>query len=220
MNENQIKELWQITNAKFEDSFSISRKSTEDITKMKVHTLLSSMKPVKVFTVVAGFLWVVFGGIAVANLFIYEFAKISPWFLFSAAFQIFFTAIALVLYIYQTVHIYQADISDSVVETQRKLATLKSTSLWIARVLFLQLPLWTTFYWSKNMMQNGSTVLWMLQIIITLLFAFIAIWLFFNIKYKNKDKKWFKFIFSDKQWDAVLKAIELNKEIEEFKKDK
>ncbi len=220
MEEKHIMELWQTTNAKLEDSFSISRKNTEEITKMKVQTLLSSMRPVKVFAVVAGFLWVLFGAILVANLFIYSFDKISPWFLFSAAFQILLTAIALVLYIYQTVHIYQADISDSIVETQRKLATLKSSSLWIARFLFLQLPLWTTFYWSKDMMRNGHTGLWVLQIVITLLFAFIAVWLFFNIKYKNKDKKWFRFIFGKREWEPVLKAIELNKEIADFKEDR
>lgn len=220
MEEKHIMELWQTTNAKLEDSFSISRKNTEEITKMKVQTLLSSMRPVKVFAVVAGFLWVLFGAILVANLFIYSFDKISPWFLFSAAFQILLTAITLVLYIYQTVHIYQADISDSIVETQRKLATLKSSSLWIARFLFLQLPLWTTFYWNKDMMRNGHTGLWVLQIVITLLFAFIAVWLFFNIKYKNKDKKWFRFIFGKREWEPVLKAIELNKEIADFKEDR
>lgn len=220
MEEKHIMELWQTTNAKLEDSFSISRKNTEEITKMKVQTLLSSMRPVKVFAVVAGFLWVLFGAILVANLFIYSFDKISPWFLFSAAFQILLTAITLVLYIYQTVHIYQADISDSIVETQRKLTTLKSSSLWIARFLFLQLPLWTTFYWNKDMMRNGHTGLWVLQIVITLLFAFIAVWLFFNIKYKNKDKKWFRFIFGKKEWEPVLKAIELNKELLIFKEDR
>lgn len=220
MEEKHIMELWQTTNAKLEDSFFISRKNTEEITKMKVQTLLSSMRPVKVFAVVAGFLWVLFGAILVANLFIYSFDKISPWFLFSAAFQILLTAIALVLYIYQTVHICQADISDSIVETQRKLATLKSSSLWIARFLFLQLPLWTTFYWNKDMMRNGHTGLWVLQIVITLLFAFIAVWLFFNIKYKNKDKKWFRFIFGKREWEPVLKAIELNKEIADFKEDR
>lgn len=219
MEEKDIMELWQTTNAKLEDSFSLSRKNTGEITKMKVQTLLSSMKPVKVFAIVAGFLWVLFGSILVANLFIYAFDKISPWFLFSATFQILLTAISLVLYIYQTVHIYQADISDPVVETQRKLATLKSSSLWIARIIVLQLPVWTTFYWNKDMMKNGYTGLWVLQIVITLLFAFIAGWLFFNIKYKNKDKKWFKFIFAKNEWEPVLKAIELNKEIADFKQD-
>ncbi|MCA0398616.1 MAG: hypothetical protein LCH51_14535 [Bacteroidetes bacterium] len=219
MTENQVIELWQATNAKLENSLPISRRNIEEVTKMKVQTLLSSMKPVKVFAVIAGIVWVVFGSIFVGKLFIDGFGKISPWLLFSSALQVLLTAIALLLYIYQTVHIYQADISDSIVETQKKLTTLQSSSLWIARVLFLQLPLWTTFYWNKEMMQNGRTGWWVFQIAITLLFAGISIWLFFNINYKNKDKKWFKFILSDKEWKPVLKAIELNKEIADFKEN-
>lgn len=217
MNEIQIMELWQTANTKLENNITITRSTIEDVTKMKVQTLLSSMKPVKVLAVIAGILWVLFGTLMIANFVMYEFDKISPWFIFSAALQILLTAIALLLYIYQTVHIYQADISDSIVKTQKKLATLTATSLWIARILFLQLPLWTTFYWNKDMMQNGDTVLWVLQVACTLSLTFISIWLFFNIKYENKDKKWFRFIFAKKEWEPVLKAIELSKQISDFK---
>lgn len=218
MNEIQLMELWQAANVKLENNISITRENIEDVTKMKVHTLLSSMKPVKVFAVITGILWVVFGIFVVAKFIMYEFDKISHWFIFSAAFQILLTAIALLLYIYQTVHIYQANISDSIVKTQKKLATLTTTSLWIARILFLQLPFWTTFYWNKDMMENGNSVLWVFQIACTLSLTFISVWLFFNIKYENKDKKWFRFIFSKNEWDPVLKAIELNRQISAFTK--
>lgn len=67
---------------------------------------------------------------------------------------------------------------------------------------------------------NNDTVLWMFQIAITLSFVFIAGWLFFNMKFKNKDKKWFRIIFSRNEWEPVLKAIELNNEIADFKREK
>lgn len=60
--------------------------------------------------------------------------------------QVLLTAIALVLYIYQLVLMQQIDISQPVVETKHHLARLKFSTLWIARILFLQLPVWTTFY--------------------------------------------------------------------------
>ncbi len=60
--------------------------------------------------------------------------------------QVLLTAIALVLYIYQLVLMQQVDISQPVVETKHHLARLKFSTLWIARILFLQLPVWTTFY--------------------------------------------------------------------------
>jgi hypothetical protein len=220
MNENQIKELWKNSNAKFEQSRIITRQNTADITKLKVQSLLSSMKPIKIVTVLTGILWVGLGGVIIVRLFAHAFEKVSPFFLLSAALQILITAIALVIYICQIILIYQADISDTVIETQRKLTHLKSSSIWLARLLFLQLPLWTTFYWNKGMRQNGNIGLWIIQIAVTLSFTLIAVWLFFNIKYENKDKKWFKFIFSGKEWQPVLKAMELNKEIMDFEQER
>lgn len=219
MEETQLKELWQSSNAKLEQSIKITAQLAEEITKIKVHTLLSSIKPVKLLAVVSGLLWVGFGSFISINLFINVYKEINPFFLFSYSIQLIITALALVIYIYQTVLIYNADISDSVIVTQLKLTQLKSSSLWIAKLLFLQLPLWTTFYWNKHMILNGNVILWILQIVITLSFTFMALWLFYNIKYENKDKKWFKLIFRGKEWDAVIKAIEINKNIKEFKRE-
>ncbi len=220
MDENNIKELWQSSYDKLEQSLMLNRKNAEDITKMKVQTLLSSMKPIKIFTLFAGILWVITGGTMVLNLFIHSYEKISPFFLYSAALQLILTAVALFIYLYQLVLLQQVDISEPVIETQNRLANLKTSTLWVTRFLFLQLPLWTTFYWNKSMFQNGSIGLWIFQIIITLLFTIVAVWLFVNIKYENRNKKWFKFLFAGQEWTPVIKSIELHKEIEEFKQDK
>jgi hypothetical protein len=220
MDENKIKKLWQTSNKKMEEINLLNKKNTEDITKMKVHSLLSSMKPIKIFTIVVGILWVALGGIVIINLFIHAYSKNSPFFLYSAAIQILLTAIALIIYIYQLVLLYQTDISEAVIKTQSRLANLKVSTLLVTRFLFLQLPLWTTFYWNKSMFQNGSIGLWIIQIIITLLFTIVAVWLFVNIKYENRNKKWFKLLFDGQEWTPVIKSIELHKEIEEFKQDK
>jgi hypothetical protein len=70
------------------------------------------------------------------------------------------------------------------------------------------------------MMQNGNVWLWIMQIVVTLSFTFIGVWLFFSMKYKSKDKKWFKFIFREKEWGPVLKAMELSKKIAHFQQEK
>ncbi|MDX9924261.1 MAG: hypothetical protein RBS48_05805 [Ignavibacteriaceae bacterium] len=219
MDENKLKELWQSTNDDLEQIILLNKKNTEDITNIKVQTLLSSMKPLKIFTIVVGILWVGFGSIIIINLFIHSYNYVSPFFLFSASIQLLLTAIALVIYLYQLILINQVDISKPIVETQEKLASLKSSTLWTARVLFLQLPVWTTFYLTEGMFKSGNIFLIIIQIIITLLFSSLAVWLFVNIKYKNRDKKWFKLIFSGKEWTPVIKSMELYKEITEFKKE-
>jgi hypothetical protein len=176
------------------------------------------MKPIKIFTLLVGILWVSITGIVVINLFLFAFDSVNLFFLFSATIQIGLTAIALIIYIYQLITIYQVDITEPILKTQKKLANLKMSTLWVTRILFLQLPIWTTFYWNASMLENGNWLLWICQGIVTLSFSFMAIWLFFNIKYENKDKKWFKLIFNGKEWTPLMKAMKLSEQIEEFKK--
>lgn len=217
MNELELKGLWLAANEKLEESLVINRQNMKDITKIKVHTFLGSMKPLKVFTLLIGFLWVGLVGTIVVNLFLFAFDTANLFFLFSAAIQVALTAIALIIYICQLITIHQVDITDSILKTQAQLASLKSSTLWVTRVLFLQLPIWTTFYWNKSMLANGNWFLWIVQAIVTLLFTYVAIWLFFNIRYENRNKRWFKLIFSGKEWTPLMKSMEMLGQVEEYK---
>jgi len=67
------------------------------------------------------------------------------------------------------------------------------------------------------MLENGNIWLYALQIIITASFTYLAIWLFFNIRYENKDKKWFRLIFNGREWNPVITSMELLNQIREYK---
>jgi len=218
MNELELKKLWQTTNDKLEENFVINKKHADDISRVKVHSLLGSMKPIKVFTLLIGILWVGIGIFALSSIYVNSFSEANKFFLFSASIQVGLTAIALYVYLYQLIIIYQVDITDSVINTQEKLASLKISTLWVTRILILQLPVWTTFYWNTSMLENGNWLLWIFQGIVTFSFSFVAIWLFFNIKYENKDKKWFQLIFKGKEWTPLMKSMELLEQMEEYKK--
>ena len=220
MEEHKIKELWLSSNDMLEQSLSISKKNADDITKLKVQTLLSSMKPIKIFTLCFGILWVGVCGTIVINLFINSYEKTSPFFLYSAAIQLFLTAIALFIYLYQLVLLQQVDITEPVIETQNRLTNLKSSTLLVTRFLFLQLPVWTTFFLTKKMFIRENIPLLIFNGLVTLSFIIVAVWLFLNIKYENKDKKWFKLLFDGQEWTPIIKSMELSKEIQVFKQDK
>jgi hypothetical protein len=190
-----------------------NRANAADITRMKVQSFLSSMKPLKIFTILVGIAWVAFMDTLIVNLFFIA----SPFFLVSAIIQVLLTKLAIGIYLYQLILIHATDISEPILATQEKLSRLKSSTLWVARLLFLQLPVWTTFYWNNSMLENGNNWLYMLQIIITVSFAWLAIWLFINIKQKNRDKKWFRLIFEGKEWTPVIRSMELLEEISAFK---
>ena len=217
MNELEIKKLWQTTNDKLERSFVIDKKNTEEITHMKVYSLLGSMKPIKFFALLVGVLWVGIGGIALSSIYLNSFNEANKFFLFSASIQVGLSAMALFVYLYQLITIYQVDITDPILRTQEKLSNLKMSTLWVTRLLFLQLPVWTTFWWNETMLTDWNTLQWIVTLFFTFSFTLIAIWLFFNIKYENRNKKWFRLIFSGKEWTPLMKSMELLEQVEEYK---
>ena len=213
MEDTEIINLWKSYDKKLEENLLFNKKNAEDITKIKVQSFLSSMKPMKIFIVLFSLLWVGFVDILIFNIF----AVASPFFLVSAAIHVLLTKLAIGIYLYQLILIYQVDINEPIVATQEKLVRLRSTTLWISRLLFLQLPVWTTFWWNEIMLREWNVFQWLISGSITLAFAIAAIWLFFNIKLENKDKKWFRLLFTGIEWNPLIKSMELLSQIDEYK---
>lgn len=213
MEDDTLIALWKSYGQKLDENLQLNRRNAEDLTKIKVRSALNSMQPVKVFTVIAGILWVLFVDALIVRLF----PVANIFFLLSAGIQVLLTKVAIGIYLYQLILLQQVDISQTVLSTQEQLARLKSSTLWVTRILFLQLPVWTTFYWNKSMLLNGNMALYLLQAVVTLSFLFIALWLFFNIRYQNRNKRWFRFIFSGREWQPLIRSMELLAEIETYK---
>jgi hypothetical protein len=213
MEDMDLKELWQSYHEKVEANLQINRKNAEDISKLKAQTYLLSMRPWKIFTIIIGLLWV----IGVYMFLLHAFQMRNYFFLVSASIQVVLTQLAIGVYIYQLVLINQIDLSLPIVKVQERLAQLKSSTLWIARFLFLQLPVWSTFYLHRDLFRNGVWGLWILQIAITISLTGLALWLFFNIRNENRHKRWFRWIFQGSDWEPVIKAMEMLEEIEEYR---
>jgi hypothetical protein len=213
MEDLEIMNMWKLYDKKLNDSLSVNRKNLEDITRLKVKSILHSMAPLKIFTVVCGILWVGFLNTLLLNL--WDIA--SPFFLVSAGIQSFLTSLAIGIYLYQLILLQQINITEPILKTKKKTVNLKLSSLWIDRILLLQLPVWTTFYLNGNMLKAAPTPMLLVQLLITILFIYVSIWLFFNIKYENRNNKWIRFIFTGKEWTAVISSMELLEENEEEK---
>jgi len=219
MEDIELKQLWQSYNQKLEENLQINKKNTEEISKMKAQTFVASMKPIKIFTMLVGVLWVVLVDTVVINLVVHAFSQTSIFFLGSMGLQSLLTKIAIGIYLYQYILIHQVDISEPILKTQDRLARLQTSTLWVTRILMLQLPLWTTFYWSMGIFAGGNIWLIGLQTVITIAFGYVAIWLFMNIKKENKNKKWFQLIFKGREWTPILQAMEVLEQIEDLKTD-
>lgn len=214
MEDTSMIALWQSYTQKLNESLELNKKNAMAITQMKVGTLLAAMKPIKILAIVAGLLWVAFMDTIIISVFYVA----NPFFLVSAIAQVLLTKLAIGIYCYQFILIHQADISEPVLATQEKLARLRVSTLWVPRLLLLQLPCWTTFYWNTAMFNNGNIVLYVLQAVVTLSFTVLAVWLFVHIKYENRHKKWFRLLFNGGEWTPLMKSAALLEELTNYKK--
>ncbi|BAV04080.1 hypothetical protein FLA_0059 [Filimonas lacunae] len=205
-----MKALWNEYDRKLETALQLNRQQAYTITRMKVYSLLQSVKPVKILAVITGILWV----LLVDSIIVRTWAFASPFFLVSAIVQVLLTKLAIGIYVYQLVLIHQAQLNAPVLTTQRRLAALQTATLWVPKLLFLQMPVWTTFYWNSGMLLHGNLVLWIIQGLTTLAFTLAGVWLFLHITPENRHKKWFRLLFAGKEWDGVREAMDLLSETE------
>lgn len=82
----------------------------------------------------------------------------------------------------------------------------------------LQYAGWT-FYLNESMLENGNIFLYALQLSVTLSLTFMAVWLFRNIKYDNRDRKWFKYLFSGSEWTPIIKSLEFTNDLKAFRNE-
>ena len=216
MEDKELINLWKTYDKKLEENLTLNKKNAEDLTKIKIQSSLASMKPLKVFTIIVGILWVTFVDVLILG----AYKAGGTFFLISAIIQVMLTKLAIGIYVYQLILIDKVDINDSVLVTQERIARLKSSTIWITRLLFLQLPIWTTFYWTETMWANANLWINIIQISITLIFTYAAIWLFVNIKYENRDKMWFQWIFNGREWTPVMKSMAMLEQIEGYKEER
>jgi hypothetical protein len=221
MEDSQLQQMWAEYDRKLEEakilnlqSWALNLRSLEAMQMQKAKSKLNRLATFKIWVIILGIVWVLF-------LCTLVFSKITwqgIFFNISFGCIAFINVIAIVVYIKQVVLIRQIDNSESVVETQQKLAKLQASTLRIGSILWLQTPFWGTFFLSPAMLQSASAFWLSFTIIITGLLTFAAIWLFRNIHYRNRHKKWFTWLFNTFEWTAVTKAMAFLDEVEEFKK--
>ena len=215
MNDTDLKYLWQIGNEQIAISQKSDKTSLDNLTKRNVSHFLSSMKPIKIFTLLVGLLWVLGIGYVLLKLTINAYDQVSLYFLYSAYFQVMLTAMAVIIYIIQLSTLYSIDFNKPIVILQKTLIKLKASTLNVTKILILQLPFWTTFYWNESMFKNGTLALFIIQGTVTLSFTYLAIWLFFNLTFENADKWWFKLLLQDKEWEPLITSIDILNDMEE-----
>ena len=69
MEDLELQQLWKSYDERLQEQLVFNRKNASDITKMKVKSELASMRPIKIFTLLLGILWVLFLDVLLVNLY-------------------------------------------------------------------------------------------------------------------------------------------------------
>jgi len=196
-------------------SWMLNIRTYEDLQTQKAKSKLNSLGSFKKRVIIAGVLLIAFLLFLILNS-----LKLSNiFFVSSLSAIVVFNIIAIVVYIRQILLINDIDNSESLTEAQEKTAKLQASTLQITRILFLQTPFYSTFFWNPEMITSNPVKFFLITLPVSLLFLFLSIWLFRNINYKNMEKKWFRVLFGSSEWTSVVQAIKFMNEIEEFKKE-
>ncbi|MBN9297699.1 MAG: hypothetical protein J0I41_11835 [Filimonas sp.] len=222
MDDVQLKELWNSYERQIEasrilnmQSWVLNMKCFEELQKQKAGARLNRLITIKTVAVVLGIIWVLLLGFLVVHSLVLS----KIFFVISLSMIMLFTTIAIVIYIKHIVLIRQINNSESIVETQERLATLQLSTINVTRILFLQAPFYCTWFISPEWLRNDWQSVVFITLPIALLFTLASLWLFRNIRYENKDKRWFKILFNSPEWTYVLKAQEFINDIEEFRRE-
>lgn len=212
MEEMELKSLWQAYDRKLEKSLALNLHLVREIQTQKAKSILRSVARIKVVMLILGVLWVLFLGFLLVHSLSYQ----KIFFVISAGMIMIFNIIAIVVYIKHLVLLGQIDNSENIVHTQKKLAELEASTISIVRILFLQSPFYATFWWTPVMVEDIR--FWLISVPVAALIVWLSTWLYRNIAYKNVEKRWFKALFSGKEWTGLYKAREFLGEIDEFEK--
>lgn len=222
MEDIEIKNIWQSYDKKIEEarllnlqSWALNLRCFETIQIQKAQSKLSSLSRFKIFAVALGIGWVLFLGVLVYGN---HFENI--YFGISVSIIMLFSIFAIAVYIKHIILIKQIDYSESITNTQKNLARLQLSTINSTRIVWMQLPFYTTWFWSSKWITDTGINFWLTAFPVTLLFFLLAIFLYKNITIENMNKKWVTaLMMAGPEYKSVLKAKEFISEIEEFKKD-
>jgi len=215
MEDMEIINLWKAQNARIDQSLTLNRKLLHDTLHQKARISLQGLRTVRWAGIILGIGWC----IGIAALVLSSWPVTSVIFKISLGINFFVTAIAVGLYIYHLVLIDGFDNSQDIVTAQQKLTELKVSNLKTLGILWLQLPVFSTWYMSVEWMQQSPLSFWGIQVPVVLLQAMAGLWLYRNFNVKNRDKKWFRWFVSKGEFARIAKAQEITREMEEFTKE-
>jgi len=213
MNESELKIIWQSHDKKIEKLLEINKQQLYALQTEKAESSIRSFVRGHAAVMILGIVWIIF----LAFLVYHSLDKV--YFSLSIGLLVVFNIFAVIAYIRHIAILNSVSIAESITETQRKIAMVKTSDNLVGRILLLQTPLYCTWWYTVDLVQNGGVLFWMINATVVILLTVVAIFLFIKLSPHNQSNKWKR--WTDKYFgsEKLTKATQFLQEIEEFKKE-
>jgi hypothetical protein len=214
MSTDEFQQIWKAYDAKLEKSLQLNLRLLTEVQSQKARSVLGALVTGRIFMIVVA-------GVYLALMcFGFWFVRTQPVMAVSFAVIILCTLLAVGEYIREIGVIRGMNYGENIVDTQIKLAGIQSSIIRSIRISWLQLPFWSTFFISNELLRKGGREFLLIQIPITLLLTIVAVFFYRNItiEYAGR-KKWVKAMIRGTGIKSISRAMDFMKEIEDFKKD-
>ena len=214
MSTDEFQQMWKAYDVKLEKSLRLNLRLFQEVQSQKARSALRSLTVSRVIGIVIGILYVVL------LVFAFWYVRTQPVMAVSFAVFIICSVIAIGMYIRELGVIRTISYGGNIVDTQQKLAGIQSSIIWTLRICWVQLPFWSTFFVSNELLRKGGREFLAIEIPIVLSLTIAAVVLYRNITVENlHTKKWITWWIRGMGIKSVTRAMEFMQEIEEFKKE-
>jgi len=218
MQDSELENMWKVDSGKTDPAYimnlqtwALHVRTIEYVQTFKAEARLRSLATFKSMAAAIGLIWSLFLGIL-----IYGNHFKNVFFSGSLSILLLFSILSIVVYARQIILIKTIDYGEPVTAIQERLSKLQISTVGIVRLLWLQLPFYTTFFWSSQWIKSDK-FFWVIALPITLAFTFLAVWIYRQLSLKNREKKWFRILVGKKEWVSITDAKTALDEIATFK---
>jgi hypothetical protein len=209
--------IWKAQDTKIEQTLAINKKLFRNVVDGKAQSTLRSLKILKSGLLFFGILYL----IALSGLLIFALSRYSPswnYFIVSVTAIFAINLYAVITYIKHLVWLHKINYDGAVADIQQKLSELQLSIVNHTRIMYLQTPLFTTFYLSSNWFpQNSPLAYTIFQLAFTVAAIYSSWWVYRNMTPENLNNKLIKGLLNGSGRETVQKAMDFYKEIEEYK---
>ena len=211
MSTDEFQELWKSYDAKLEKSMQLNLRLMEEIGSQKVRRAFNWQIAFKFMMIGLGIGW----NIVVGSL-MWRFRS-EPVFVVSALVVLSCTGYAVGGYMLQVLLLLQINLSKSILHTQKQLAQLEGVIIRTLRVPFLQTPVYTFFFVSRQMIATATPTFWLIQGAVTGISILVTIWVYRHLTVPNANRKgWVKQVVDNEGGKTIARARDFIREAEEW----